>query len=375
MKRFSVSMLLKCLALSVLLGGMASNSLAAPKGSPWGPEYFPNITLVDQDGQKLKFYEDLLKDKIVIINFIFTHCGDSCPSETANLRKVQKLLGSRMGKDIFFYSISIDPDHDSPEVLKAYAAKFKITPDSGWKFLTATKEETIQLRRTFGLFREGYEEKNLSEHSTSIMMGNEHTGQWFKRSPYDEPKVLAWLIGRTLSTFKAYQEGKTADTVNYADAGKIRKIPKGEELFHSRCDGCHSLGAEDNIGPGLLNVTKVRDPAWLRKWLKTPEVMLAEKDPLVISLFKKYNEVIMPSFKFSDKDVEEIIKYMEETSVALEEPAADSAEHAGHDHAGHEHAHHDHHHADEQSAESTPAAPAQEVVPAAPVKAVDNGLL
>lgn len=363
MKKFSVlTLLAKCVALSVLMGVMASNSIAAPKGSPWGPEYFPNITLVDQDGQKLKFYDDLLKDKIVVINFIFTHCGDSCPSETANLRKVQKLLGSRMGKDIFFYSISIDPEHDTPEVLKAYAAKFKITNDSGWKFLTATKEETIQLRRTFGLFREGYEEKNLSEHSTSVMMGNEQTGQWFKRSPYDEPKVLAWLIGRTLSSFKAYQEGKTADTVNYAEAGKLRKIPKGEELFHSRCDGCHSLGAEDNIGPGLLNVTKVRDPAWLRKWLKTPEVMLAEKDPIVMSLFKKYNEVIMPSFKFSDKDVEDIIKYMEESNAAYEETAA---EHAGHDHAGHDHGHHDHH-AHEQGAESAPAAP---------TKPVENGLL
>ena len=312
MQRFlGVRLLLRSIAVSVLAIGSLSNGVAAPQGSPWGPEYFPNITLTDQDGQKLKFYDDLLKDKIVAINFIFTHCGDSCPSETANLRKVQKLLANRMGKDIFFYSISIDPEHDTPAVLKEYAEKFKITSDSGWKFLTASKEDTVQLRRTFGLFREGYEEKNLSEHSTSIMMGNEATGQWFKRSPYDEPKVLAWLIGRTLSSFKAYQAGKTAETVSYAEAGKVRKISKGEELFHSRCDGCHSLGAEDSIGPGLLNVTKVRDPAWLRKWLKTPEVMLAEKDPIVMSLFEKYNKVIMPSFKFSDKDVEELIKYMQ----------------------------------------------------------------
>src|SRR5215470_2950597 len=94
---------------------------AAPAGGPWGAEYFPNVALTTQDGAVVHFYDDLLKGKAVAINLIYTRCTASCPLETAKLAQVQRLLGNRVGKDVFFYSISIDPKHDTPEVLKAYA--------------------------------------------------------------------------------------------------------------------------------------------------------------------------------------------------------------------------------------------------------------
>ena len=125
------------LFISIMFGLAGSPAWAAPKGSPWGADYFPNVELTDQDGKTVKFYDDLIKDKVVAINFIYTHCGDTCPAETASLRQVQKLLGDRVGKDIFFYSISIDPDHDTPKVLKEYADKFHAGP--GWRFLTGKK--------------------------------------------------------------------------------------------------------------------------------------------------------------------------------------------------------------------------------------------
>src|SRR5476649_1341217 len=75
----------------------------------WGANYFPNIPLTTQDGKTVHFYDDLLKDKKVVINFIYTRCGDSCPLETARLAQVQRILGDRMGRDIFFYSFSVDP--------------------------------------------------------------------------------------------------------------------------------------------------------------------------------------------------------------------------------------------------------------------------
>ncbi len=90
----------------------------------WGQAYFPNTALVTQDGQPVRFFDDLIKDKVVAINFIFTTCTDSCPLETARLRQVQKLLGDRVGRDVFFYSISIDPETDTPEVLKQSRQKF-----------------------------------------------------------------------------------------------------------------------------------------------------------------------------------------------------------------------------------------------------------
>src|SRR5512134_3136303 len=94
---------------------------ASNGGSIWGADYFPNIPLVSHEEKTLRFFDDLIKDKVVSINFIFTRCPDACPLETARLREVQKILGDRVGQDVFMYSISIDPEYDTPEVLRQYA--------------------------------------------------------------------------------------------------------------------------------------------------------------------------------------------------------------------------------------------------------------
>ena len=111
----------------------------AAADSRWGANYFPNLELTTQDGAKVHFYDDVLKGKIVAINLIYTHCQYSCPLETARLAQVQQILGDRVGKDIFFYSITLDPARDTPEVLKAYAEKYHAGP--GWTFLTGKKED------------------------------------------------------------------------------------------------------------------------------------------------------------------------------------------------------------------------------------------
>ena len=307
MKTHSAAGFLKILIfISAMLTLGGGQVWAAPKGSPWGESYFPNVELVNQDGKTVRFYDDLIKGKVVAISFIYTHCGDSCPAETASLRQVQKLLGDRVGKDIFFYSISIDPEHDTPKVLKEYAEKFKVGP--GWSFLTGSKADVTLLRKTLGLFRDSVEASKLSEHNTSIMIGNENTGQWVKRSPFDEPKILAWQLGRNLSSFKSYQN---TDLVPYAEAEKIPKMSKGEDMFRAHCDSCHSLDNEDGLGPGLQGVTERRDRAWLARWLKTPDKLLAEKDPIALDLYNRYNKILMPNLRLSDTDVEALIVYME----------------------------------------------------------------
>src|SRR5215467_942350 len=106
----------------------AGSRPARADNARWGANYFPNVVLVTQDGTKVRFYDDVIKGKIVVIDLIYTHCVDACPLETARLVQVQKMLGERVGKDIFFYSISIDPKHDTPKVLKEYAAKYHVGP-------------------------------------------------------------------------------------------------------------------------------------------------------------------------------------------------------------------------------------------------------
>jgi protein SCO1/2 len=298
----SITILLGFLCNAALLG--SGHVMAAPAGSRWGADYFPNIPLLTQDGKTVRFYDDLIRDKVVAINFIFTHCPDACPAETASMRLVQKTLGDRVGRDIFFYSISIDPEHDTPAVLKEYSERFRVGP--GWTFLTGNRADIDSLRKKLGLYSEEKPGEKARNHNISLIVGNESTGQWIKRSPFDEPKVLARLLSYSLQRVQV----ATPQSVSYAEAQRLPNLSRGEDLYRSRCDSCHSLGTEDGLGPGLAGVTEKRDRVWLARWLKAPDRMLAEKDPIATQLFDRYNKLPMPNLRLSNADVEALITYM-----------------------------------------------------------------
>ncbi|MNZ48781.1 hypothetical protein D3C78_665340 [compost metagenome] len=298
---------------------------ASAEGS-WGSEYFPNVPLVDQDGRKVRFFDDLIKGKVVLVNFIFTGCGDSCPLETARLRQVQKLLGERVGQEIFFYSISIDPISDTPEVLKRFAGKFNVAP--GWQFLTGDIEQITLLRERLGLLMPNEDPSKLSAHTLSVVIGNQNTNQWMKVSPFENPYILADKLGNTLQNWKH----TNAAGNDYASAPQIRPPSAGEQLYRTRCSSCHTLGPVDGaladmrgIGPDLLGVTRARAPAWLKRWIKEPDVMLAEKDPLAMQLYEQYNKVEMPNLRLNDGDIEALLTYMEEETRRIQ-PQASAAQ-------------------------------------------------
>ena len=93
-------------------------------------------------------------------------------------------------------------------------------------------------------------------------------------------------------------------------------MSKGEDLYRFRCAACHSLGNQEGLGPGLLGVTERRDKAWLARWIKTPDKLLAEKDPQAIELYNRYNKILMPNLRLSDADVAALIDFMAATSKA-----------------------------------------------------------
>src|SRR5438128_4052399 len=97
--------------------------------------HLPNVELITQDNKKVHFYTDVVKDKRVVIQFMFTRCKDICPIITHHLMQVQRLLNGRVGRDIFFYSISLSPEEDSPKELKEFA-KSHHADGPGWTFLT-----------------------------------------------------------------------------------------------------------------------------------------------------------------------------------------------------------------------------------------------
>lgn len=138
---------------------------------------FPNVTLTTHKGKKVKFYDDLLKDKIVIINFMYVRCDGKCPGTTANLVKVQKLLGDRVGKDIFIYSITLKPEEDTPKILAEYAKAYKVGP--GWQFLTGAPKDIELLRQKLGFIdRDPVRDANKSNHIGMLRWGNEPHTLW-----------------------------------------------------------------------------------------------------------------------------------------------------------------------------------------------------
>jgi protein SCO1/2 len=281
----------------------------------WGADYFPDVLLTTHEGVKVRFYDDLLKGKAVAINVIYTHCTDECPLETAKLVQVQRLLGNRVGKDIFFYSITIDPRRDTPEALKAYAEKFGIGP--GWLFLTGKAEDIRLLTKKLGLSRNS-DSANRDGHTASLMVGDVPGGQWMRNSAVDNPQFLADTIGNFLG-WRDPNRGKI-----YAEARPLT-IDNGQLLFQSRCSACHTIGQGDKVGPDLSGVTTRRDRAWLARYLAEPESMLTAGDPIATALFDRYQTVRMPNLSLGRDEIVALLLYLRARSSAVGEQAGKDA--------------------------------------------------
>jgi protein SCO1/2 len=136
-------------------------------------KYFSDVELIDQDGRKLRFYTDVLKGKVVVINTFFTTCTSICPPLNRNFEKMQEALGDRLGKDAFLVSISVDPETDTPTRLKEYGKRFHAKP--GWLFLTGKKENV-----DWALYKLGQYVEAKDDHTSIFIIGNEPKGLWKK---------------------------------------------------------------------------------------------------------------------------------------------------------------------------------------------------
>ncbi len=313
---------LMALALAVLGIGLAvfqGARSAALDNSKWGANYFPNVELTTQEGKKVKLYDDLLKGKIVAVNLIYTRCVDSCPLETARLVQVQKILGDRMGKDIFFYSITLDPKHDTPEVLKDYAEKYHVGP--GWLFLTGKKDDIELVGRKLGLYSDP-DPNNRDGHQPGLLVGNEATGQWTRNSATDNPKFLAHM----LDDFMDPHKDRSKETRASYELAKPMDFDKGQYFFSTRCGACHTVGHGDKIGPDLIGVTSVRDHAWLTRFVMTPDKVLEEKDPIATALFEQYKKILMPNLRMGNEDTEAVLDYLARETAAQAKAKAKGSE-------------------------------------------------
>jgi protein SCO1/2 len=160
-------------------------------------QHFPNVTLLTHDGKPVKFYDDLIKGKIVMINVMYAECEGVCPGITANLVKVQKLLGSRVGKEIFMYSITLKPEQDTPKVLREYRQMYGITP--GWTYLTGKAGDVELLRQKLGFTTPNpITDKDTSQHIGNVRFGNEPLMLWGACPGSISPKFMIELISHVI---------------------------------------------------------------------------------------------------------------------------------------------------------------------------------
>lgn len=154
---------------------------------------FPNLLLTTHLGKKVRFYDDLLKDKLVIINFMYAKCDGVCPGITTNLVRVQKLLGDRVGRDIFMYSFTLKPEQDTPRSLAAYAEMHNVKP--GWLFLTGSPADMELLRRKLGYTDpDPVVDADKSSHIGNVRYGNEPRELWGSCPGLAKPKWIAESI-------------------------------------------------------------------------------------------------------------------------------------------------------------------------------------
>ena len=155
-------------------------------------KYFTDVELINQNGEKMKFYSDLIQGKVVIINSFFATCQGSCLPLNQNLAKVQEALGDRLGKDVFILSISVDPTVDTPPNLKQYAKKLQARP--GWFFLTGAKENVDFALKKIGQFVD-----DKQDHLNIFIIGNERTGLWKKAFGLAKSEELVKVVDSVVS--------------------------------------------------------------------------------------------------------------------------------------------------------------------------------
>ncbi len=155
----------------------------------------PNPELVTHDGKTVRFYDDLLRGRVVAVSFFYPRCTGICPRGTENLVHVQRLLGDRLGRDVFMYSVTLTPEEDTPKDLRGYRSKHHVQP--GWTFLTGRPANVEQVRRGLGFTDPDPEvDADRAQHSGLLVYGSEPRDAWAALPVLSSPSEIAKAICR-----------------------------------------------------------------------------------------------------------------------------------------------------------------------------------
>lgn len=255
MKICSHGVLMACFGILILLTGQQSigEALASERpddvpgpskpvqrgSEPKQSDQMSNILLYTQHGRPIRFYDDLVKDKVVLINLMYTTCPKICPGNSAQLARLNELLEPWMGRDITMLSLSIDPKVDTPERLKRYWEAFGSKP--GWLFLTGDYDEIDQLRRQLGVYDlDPVIDQDKTQHAGIVTFGNDRTNRWTALPILMQVRQLAQTVLRTTWDGRWHRRHNKAlkpankKRVLYKGRGIIRSVDaqNGEVLIH-----------------------------------------------------------------------------------------------------------------------------------------------
>jgi len=180
----------------LLLGGLLLVATSPGLASSKDRDYFTDLPLINQQGEEVRFYSDLLQDRIVLISGFFMDCTNICPIQLKVLSDLQALLLKQhpeaLGHDLQIISLTLDPRHDTPERVKTFAEAFSKGP--GWTFLSGKPENIDSVNRKLGKYTE-----KVEQHTAFYLIGNLKTGEWLKIEPTAQAKGLLELIQQQLA--------------------------------------------------------------------------------------------------------------------------------------------------------------------------------
>ena len=289
----------------------------------WGANYFPNVPVIDQNGRTLHFYDDVIKGKIVVISFIYTSCQDLCPLNTARMAQLYDKLDGAVGRDLFFISLTVDPENDTPERMKAFADAFDVGP--GWLFLTGKVADIRAINYKLG----DRSDRSLSDHRNEIVLGNDTISDWQRASAFGDLGSVAQSIRQMNPKWlNEVHPPQREQQVNL----KSVTLPDdpGQMLFKRICAPCHTIGVGDRVGPDLRDVSARRDHAWLIKFISNPKKAFAENDPTALALAARFPGVRMPILGLTEADAEDVLTYLDRQSARIVDGATGTAPQASH---------------------------------------------
>ena len=170
--------------------------------------HLPDTRFTDHTGRTQRFYSDLVRGKVVAINFMYAACSKFCELASQNMARLQDELGDRLGRQVELYSISLDPENDTPEALRAYRDKHGAK--LGWTFLTAASAaEVAALRRKLGVYEpDPALDEDMTRHTGMVILGNERSGRWTMVPSLAHPIRIRQALERVIAPPEQWPRGE-----------------------------------------------------------------------------------------------------------------------------------------------------------------------